>query len=303
MRLAPLAVAAALALTQTACIKQILLDGQIEGTRKGAAALDSVSDYEVANTAAFAGLAQFEGMHYLAPDNEDALFMLTKSWAGASFGFIEDLMEQAEDTEGDQSPIYRYEQARARAAYDRAIHYGIMLLERHHGGFEGAKKNDATLKAWLAQFDKDDAEILFWTGNAWMSKTNVIKEEPAAVAELWIGVGIMERAVALDDGVMHGAGHIALGAYHARSPMAEMDQGKQELDKAIQMTGGKFLMGKFQLAAKYYCLKGDKDAYVKTLTEVVEAGDVWPEQRLTNAIAKRRALRYLGKPRMRACGF
>ena len=104
MRLAPLVVAAALSLTQTGCIKQILLDGQIEGTRKGAAAIDTVSDYEIANTAAFAGIAQFEGMHYLAPDNEDALFMLTKSWTGATFGFIEDLLEQAEDSEGTDSP-------------------------------------------------------------------------------------------------------------------------------------------------------------------------------------------------------
>ena len=43
---------------------------------------------------------------------------------------------------------------------------------------------------------------------------------------------------------------------------------------------------------------------MKTLTEIVEAGDTLPEQRLTNAIAKRRAKRYLGKERMsRTCSF
>jgi hypothetical protein len=42
---------------------------------------------------------------------------------------------------------------------------------------------------------------------------------------------------------------------------------------------------------------------VKMLTAVVQAGDVFPEQRLTNTIAKRRANRYLQKPRLRACGF
>ena len=44
-------------------------------------------------------------MHYLAKDNDDALFMLTKTWGGATFGFIEDLMEQAEDTEGEGSAL------------------------------------------------------------------------------------------------------------------------------------------------------------------------------------------------------
>jgi predicted RNA-binding Zn-ribbon protein involved in translation (DUF1610 family) len=50
-------------------------------------------------------------------------------------------------------------------------------------------------------------------------------------------------------------------------------------------------------------MKGDKENYVKTLTEVLEAGDTMPEQRLQNTIAKRRAKRYMGKERLKACGF
>ena len=151
-------------------------------------------------------------------------------------------------------------------------------MEHKKKGFDAAKKNDPTMQAWLANFtSKDDAETLFWTGNAWMSKTNVIKEDPAAVAELFVGVAMVERAVKLDDGVANGSGHMTLGAYHARSPMAELADAKVEFDKAITITQGKGLMAKFQLASKYYCIKGDKDAYMKTLTDVVQAGDVWPE--------------------------
>jgi hypothetical protein len=304
MRLAPLAAFAALSLAQTGCIKQMLLDGQIEATRKAADAVDTVGDYEVAQSAAFAGIAQFEGMHYLAKDNDDALFMLTKSWGGATFGFIEDLMEQAEDSEGTDSPYFLYEQARARAGYERAFHYGVELLEHKQKGFEAAKKNEQTMSAWLAHFDsKDDAVNLFWTGYAWMSRTNVIKEDPAAVSELYIGVAMVERAVKLDDTVEHGNGHTTLGAYHARSAMAELDEGKAHFERAIAISQGKNLMAQTQFAAKYYCIKGDKDAYTKLLTAVVQAGDVWPEQRLTNTVAKRRAHRYLQKPRLRACGF
>src|SRR5688572_18305151 len=123
------ALAATLCLSTTGCIKQMLLDGQIESTRKASAAIDTLSNYEVANTIAFAGMGQFEGMHYLAPENPNALFMLTKGWAGATFGFIEDQMEQAEDAEGGlDGPLYLYQRARARAGYDRAIHYGVQLL-------------------------------------------------------------------------------------------------------------------------------------------------------------------------------
>ncbi|MFP6684174.1 MAG: hypothetical protein VB934_05650, partial [Polyangiaceae bacterium] len=47
----------------------------------------------------------------------------------------------------------------------------------------------------------------------------------------------------------------------------------------------------------------DKALYIKTLTDIVEAGDVLPEQRLQNTIAKRRAKRYLGADRIESCGF
>lgn len=300
------ALAGALGLLSTGCLKEMILNGQIAGTRKGSAAVDGFSDYEVANVAAFAGVTQFEGMHYLAPDNEDALFMLTKGWTSAGFAFIEDQLEQAEDTEGENGPTYAYHKARALAAYDRAIHYGLMLLEKHNPGFEQAKKNDDTMKAWLKGFDDPEKhlEMVFWTGYAWIARVNIVKDEPAAVADLFIGVAMVEHAKSLKHDYLFGTIHTVLGAYHARSPMAELEDGKKEFDAAIAITGGKALLPKFQLAARYHCMKGDKEAYVKTLTEVVEAGDTLPAARLTNAIAKRKAKRYLGKERMmRSCGF
>ncbi|MFO0761841.1 MAG: TRAP transporter TatT component family protein [Byssovorax sp.] len=303
--LSALALTAALGLGSTGCIKEALLNGQIEGTRKASAGVDSLSDYEVANTAAFAGIAQFEGMHYLAPQNEDALFLLTKTWTSAGFAFIEDQMEQAEDAEGSASDLYLYQQQRTKAAYDRAIYYGVQMLEMKNQGFDAAKKNDATMTAWLAGFDDPahDAPELFWVGYAWIARVNVMKEDPALVSELFVGVKMLERVVQLDDTFFYGNAHTILGSYHARSAMAELDESKKEFDKAIATSKGNLLLPKFQLAAKYYCMKGDKENYVKTLTEVVEAGDVMPEQRLSNAIAKRRAKRYLGKERMKNCGF
>jgi hypothetical protein len=298
-----LALAGAISLGTTGCIKQMLLDGQIESTRKASSAIDTVGDYEVANSVAFSGLAQFEGMHYLAPENDNALFMLLKGWTGATFGFIEDRMEEAEDTDGLDSPLYVYQQARTKQGYERAIHYGTILVEKKNPGFKEAQKNDGTMKAWLAGFDETDVPTLFWLGYAWIARTNAAKDDPAMVAELYVGVAIMERVAQLDEKFMFGSPLTILGAYHARSATAELDEAKKHFDKAIEISGGKLMLPKVQLAAKYYCTKGDKDNYVKTLTEVVESGDTLPEQRLQNTIAKRRARRFLGKERMKGCGF
>ena len=283
----------------------MFLEGQIESTRTASAAIDTMSDYEVAKVIAFNGVGQFEGMHYLAPENEDALYMLAKSWTSGTFAFIEDELEQAEDEEGLEGPQYLYLKNRAAAGYDRGLQYALQLLELYHPGFEAARKNDETIRAYMAQFTEPerDAPALFWAGYAWISKTNILKEDPAAVADLWIGVALMERSVALDPRFMNGSGHTILGAYHARTAMAELEDAKKHFDQAMAIHSGKMLLTKVQYAAKYHCLKGDKDSYVKALTEVVEAGDVFPEQRLTNVVAKRRAARYLGKVRMRECGF
>jgi len=294
----------ALVLGTGGCLKKMILDGQIASTRKASAAFNTMSDWEVARRASSAGLAQFEGMHYLAPDNEDGLFLLTKGWGGMGFGFIEDEMERAQDAHGEDSEIAQYHLARAVAAYERAVFYGTTLLEQRHPGFTAARKNADTMKAWLSEFDDAaDAPALLWTGQAWMSRVNLLKDEPEVVADLFIGYLMVKRSVELDPGYNYATGHAILGSYHARSGMAELDESKKEFEEALRLNGGKSLLTKLNYAAKYYCVKVDKKNYVKLLTEVIEAGDVLPEQRLQNTIAKRRARRYLSKARMASCGF
>jgi tetratricopeptide (TPR) repeat protein len=283
------------------CIKSTILNGQIKGTREGSVAVDTLSDYEVARGIAFAGLGQFEGMHQLSPDNEDALFLLTKGWTATGFGFIEDEYEVALDA--DDEAKAEYHRARARAAYDRAIQYGSALLQMRAPGFDKAKNNANSIKQYLAGFEKRDALNLLWVGQAWVARVNMAKDDPAIVAELHVGEALLERSVALDETAAFANGHAALGSYHARTAMAELDVAKKHFDRAMQLTQGKALLPKFHLARSYYCMKGDKANYEATLREVVDAPDALPEQRLQNTIAKRRARRYLGKSRMANCGF
>ena len=149
--------AAGLSVMSTGCLKKILTDGQIKSTLVGSAGSATLQDFEVARGAAFAGIAQFEGMHYLAPDNPNALFLLTRTWAGATYGFIEDDYEIAYEKEDDVMAEYQLQ--RARAGYLRARYYGIEMLGLTANGFEQAKRNNSTINAWLKENfdDKDQA--------------------------------------------------------------------------------------------------------------------------------------------------
>lgn len=300
-----LALTAVLFVAQTGCLKQLILEGQISSTRKASAAVNTIGDYEVAEKIAMAGLGQMEGMRYLAPENEDALFMLTRSWSSVALGFMEDAMERAEDAEGSVSPDFDYHRRRARAAYERAMFYGSTLLEQKHAGFKDAQKNAQTITEYLAQFDdpETDAEILFWLGQAWLGRTGVSSEKGEVVGELFIAVALLERSAELDDTVMNGSAHVALGAYHARTT-AELEDAEKHFKRALELAGDQVYLPKVQYAIRVLCNKGDKDNYVKTLEWVMKAGDGEPYQRLANTIAKRKASRWLAPDRMRSnCGF
>jgi hypothetical protein len=295
--------AAVLALGSTGCLKKMLLNGQIKSTRVGAGAADTIGDYELARGAAQAGLMQFEGMHRLAPDNDDALFLLMRGWAGYGYAFAQDDYEVA-NLAGDENTA-EYHKKRTKLAYDRSVSYGLELLAREDEGFPAAKKNADTIKAWLTKHfdDPEDAEVLFWTGSAWMARVNLLKDEPEYVAELFVGVAMLERSRELNPEYMGYGATSTLAAYHARSPMAELDQAKQMFDTALEKTKRKALGIHLNYATRYACSKSDQALYEKLLNEAVSADDPDPNARLQNTIAKRRARRALTKAAMEDCGF
>ncbi|HEX3597225.1 MAG TPA: TRAP transporter TatT component family protein [Polyangiaceae bacterium] len=298
------ALAAVLSLTTTGCIRKVLIDGQVSSTRQGADAVNTLHDFEVARAVARSGLATLEGMYKLAPYNEDALLMLTRGWAGATFAFTEDEWEQAEEGKDDATTAYHL--ARTVAGFQRAKFFGTQLLNQKASGFDAAQRNSATMNEWLRRnfVKKEEAEDLTWIAYAFVGLVGAAKDNPEVVSNLYIGVAIAERALQLDEQFEHGMNHILLGAYHARTAQSELDEAKQHFDAAMKINGGKFLPTQLNYASRYYCAKSDRANYEKMLNAVLAAGDPIPEARLQNLIAKRRARRYLdSKVFQEDCGF
>lgn len=300
---APMLLTGALALGNVGCVKKMILNSTIASTRIGSGAADTIGDYELARGAASAGMMQFEGMHRLAPDNEDALFMLMKGWTGYGYAFAMDDYEAAFLAEDDAAAAYH--QKRAKLALDRGISYGLELIGKRAEGFEAASSKDAdTINAWLKKSftEKEDGENLFWLGSAWLARVNILKDQRQYVAKLFVGVALLERSRELAPEYMSWGATATLGAYHARSPMAELDEAKKLLDTALEKTQRKALGIQLNYA-KYACAKADRTLYEKMLNEVVNTEDPEPNLRLQNTIAKRRAARALTKPAMEECGF
>lgn len=296
--------AAAVSFTSTGCLKKVLIDGQVRGTREGSEAVNTLHDFEVARSVARAGLGTLEGLYKLGPDNEDALFLLTRSWAGATYGFTEDDYELARESKDEQ--MIAYHKARARAGFERARFYATRLLEMKAPGFVESQRNYDTITKYMAENfrHEDEAVDLLWASFAWIGLVGIARDDPAQVAELYVGVAIAERSLQLNEKLEHGMAHVLLGAYHARTAQSELEDSKKHFDRALQINGGKFLSTQLQYANRYYCMKQDYAMYKKLLNQVLEAGDPIPEARLQNLIAKRRARRYLDNAIFREdCSF
>jgi hypothetical protein len=161
----------------------------------------------------------------------------------------------------------------------------------------------AFFSAYLQGFEAKDADTLLWFGVAWLSRGGVAAADPEIVSELFVGVAFLERSAALNPNLAYGLASAALGAYHARSPDAELKQAKDLFELSLASFNRKALTTQVLYAASWACNSHDQKAYKSLLEEVLNAGDPLPDARLENALAVRKAKRYLQKPRLARCGF
>jgi hypothetical protein len=72
------------------------------------------------------------------------------------------------------------------------------------------------------------------------------------------------------------------------------DGGWREIERALALTSGRFLLHQVLLARVYAVSTGNRELYERLLREVVATpAGALPEQRLANEVARRRARRYL----------
>ncbi len=295
--------AGALSLGSTGCAKRyimiqtgifpkpMLFEDALSWTREAADTVQTMHDFEAAEEAAYGSMGMLEGLHRLVPDDENGLQLLTRSWAGIAFAFMDDAREEALDHKDEQ--LAAYHEARAREAFKRAKFFGTELVNLRTKGFKEAQKNAATLKAWLGEnyTDKDKAEELLWLAFSIVGRVAFDLDNPETVSELWIGVELAEQSLRLDENLEYGTGHTMVGA--AQAGLQDYASAKKHFDRALEISGGKVLTAQVTMAMRYYCPKRDKKMYFDMLNQVLATPDPLPEQRLSNTIAKRRARRYL----------
>ncbi|MFC1714753.1 TRAP transporter TatT component family protein [Candidatus Poribacteria bacterium] len=258
---------------------------------KAAVAYDRESDLELAEQAIPSNLKMLEGLLEVTPNNKDLLWLTSSSFTRYAFGFVEERIEIADE----QYDLVERDRLIRRAVdfYERGKTYGLRLMAQSRKKFPEVMEQDLEhFSAELKHLKKKHVPALFWTAYAWGSIINLQQGEPARLAELPRVEIMMQRVLELDESYFLGGVHMFYGAYYVNR--GDPSKAKQHLERAIEISDGKYLMAKFLLARHYSVSVQDKELFQRTLQEILSApSDLFPEQRLANELAKRRAKRWL----------
>ncbi|MSP59130.1 MAG: hypothetical protein EXR72_02115 [Myxococcales bacterium] len=257
--------------------------------------MDAESDTTFAREAAPGSLKTVDGFLMASPENPDLLEIVSQGYTQYAFGFLEDDLEML--PEGD-SPQRQALIDRATGIYDRAHQFALRLVKLSDENFPKALQADtATLEQALTNLKPPSAPGLFWAGLSMGSAINLHRDDMDRVADLPRAIALLERAHQLNaDYFNHGAA-MSLGVVYASQGKAvggNPDKAKVYFDEVITATKGRYLMAQVLYARFYATVTQDRELFVKTLTTVLATPpSVWPEQRLANELAHRRAARYL----------
>lgn len=258
------------------------------------------SDWEMASRAIPGALKTIEGFWVVSPDNKNFLALLTEGYCQYGSGFVEDEVEQAEargDTEAAD-----YHRARATKMFIRCMNYALKQLGKRWQ--EDLFGSDAQVDAILAKAGTGHRTALLWVAVGLASAINNNKDRVEMIGYLDTAKKILRRIVEIDeksgpprDKVLAAMPHIALGMAYTgldKSLGGDPALADQHFQKAIELTEGKFLLAHVFRARRVAFRNKDRQGFHDALVKVLETPpSIWPEQRLANEIAHRRARRYL----------
>lgn len=267
--------------------------------KAGAVALDRESDIAHARQAAPASLLTVETFLVSSPDNKYLLEILAQGYAQYPFAFLEDDLEMI--GEDGEEALRRDLITRSTNFYDRAGVHALHLASLYHEGINAGMNGDLdALKKALAEFkEPESAPGLYWLGLSIASAINLNKDDMNRVADLPRAIALLEHVHQIAPGFFNHGAAMALGVVYASQGKAmggDPDKAKAMFDEVISATGGKYLMARTLMARKYATVVQDRALFEKTLREVLDTpASVWPDQRLANELAHRRAVRYLSQ--------
>lgn len=323
MRLASIPLLAALTLT-TACSgfsQKIAMKSTSGVLLKASAGLQMESDYELARMAIPGSLKTVEGFYVAGPQGDASdvgdpkgklVRILTEGYCQYGTAFVEDDWEAAKFKK-DLEAIETHN-TRSNHIFTRCLNYALQQLgPRWQKEIFGAPE---VVEKLLKDTPRSKRFALMYAGVALGSLVNHNLTRIEMIGYLPTVEAILNRVLEMDAkglpvdpegtyyagkvNLTHAAlPYVALGMLHsgrAKSMGGDPDKARAFFEKALAVTENKMLLPRTLMAYRIGIQTNDQKFFHEQLKIVLEtAPSVWPEQRLANEVAHRKARRYLAK--------
>jgi hypothetical protein len=286
-----------LVLSLPACSLQQFTIKQTAGIlRQTMPAFETEWDYHLVEDSLPGTVKVVEGFLQADQGNPDLLMLSAQAYTSLALIVLEDRLERA----AEDSPEAQLLTQRTREAYLRGHRFGLRLLDKRHRAFgEDFGKDMDTLERRLRECTREDVPALFWAGMPLASAVNVSRDDVTMISLLPKAKALVARALELDETYYHGGGHMIFGALlGSMSPTLGGDPNKSRthFEKALSITGRRFLMVQLMYAKTLAVQLQDRKLFDSLLDEILKADlSIFPEQKLANVAAKRRARRLLAR--------
>lgn len=261
------------------------------------------SDYELAARAIPGTLKTVEGFWVVNPNNAALTAILTEGYCQYGIGFVEDEWEEAMMKK--DFDLAQYHSTRATKMFVRCLNYALRSLGSKWQEDLFAEGEDAQVRQEkrIASAPSDKRTPLLWAALAIGAAVNQNKDNMEMIPYASTAKLMLLKVVEIDavhkprDPVLAAMPHLALGlVYTATSPALGGDPKKAEehFKKALELTDDKFLLARVHYARRVGVATQNRALFRDNLLKVLQTDPaIWPEQRLANEIAHRRARRYL----------
>lgn len=245
-------------------------------------AMQEERDPELAEQAIPANLKILEGLLKQDPENTWILESLAEGFCGYAFSFLEDT-----------------EPERASSLYARGKDYALRATILRTGR---EKWQDLSLDEWsraLKEVNVSHQPALFWMGQCWGNWLMQNLDSVEAFADIPRLEKLMVKVHDLDPAFHHAGPHLFLGAFYGgRSKMlgGNPEKSRHHFEQALELTEHKYLLAHLFFAKTYAVQNQNRKLFESQLQAVLKAPvDIFPEQRLANQVARKKAAKLLGQ--------
>lgn len=287
--IAIIAVATALLMQGGCSMKKMTTNTVGAISTEGIAALEREEDVAFARESLPALIKTLEVFHYGNLSDVRTLTLLSQSYGIFAFGFLEEeMLRQPAEGPGRATAASRVD-----TFYRRGKEFGLQALSTSSAFKQSLEAPLPAFQKAVGGLGKKYVGALFWTAFNWANWMNLHRDDPSAIVDLPRVQALVDRVIALDPEYNCGSAHAIRGVVASSRPKmlgGDLELAQKEFAEA-QRIAPDYLMTRV-LQAQYYARQaGDPALFAKTLGEVKEAdAAAMPSQRLSNELAKRRAV-------------